>query len=155
MEAVPLWALTAAYAAHILEEYVLDWRGWTQRVSGMSLDWTAFFVANAAVIVLGICCSAVGFDCPWFSYLFVGLAAVNALFAHIGTTIATRIFSPGLITSVVLFLPLSIWAYVIAEQKGTFSLRFLGITLLGGFIIMSFPVGLQKLRQYLEKKNNE
>ncbi|MDR1681888.1 MAG: hypothetical protein LBS25_00650, partial [Candidatus Symbiothrix sp.] len=76
MDNLPFWILTAAYAGHILEEYALDWRKWTQEVSGLKLEWAEFFVANFAVIVLGICCSATGFDCPVFSYMFVGLAAI-------------------------------------------------------------------------------
>ena len=102
--------MTVAYAGHILEEYVLDWRKWAQETSKLKLEWAEFFVANFAVIVLGICCSVVGFDCPVFSYMFVGLAAINAVFAHIGTTIIKKRFSPGFITSIFLFIPVCTWA---------------------------------------------
>jgi hypothetical protein len=30
MDNLPIWVLTVAYAGHILEEYVLDWRKWAQ-----------------------------------------------------------------------------------------------------------------------------
>lgn len=150
MENVPLWMLTVAYAAHILEEYTLDWRGWAQETSKLKLEWTEFFVANFAVIVLGISCSVVGFDCPVFSYMFVGLALANALFAHIGTTIVKRKFSPGAITSVFLFLPICAWAYYVANEKGLLTPSFLFITIGGGILIMSFPMILQIL-----KKENE
>lgn len=146
MENVPFWALTVAYSAHILEEYILDWKTWAEETSGLKMSWNEFLLANAAVIVLGICCSAVGYDCPVFAYLFVGLAAVNALFAHIGTTIVKRRFSPGVITSVIFFIPLSIWAYIIADQKGILTLSFMLISLVGGFLIMSFPVILQLVK---------
>lgn len=146
MENVPFWALTVAYSAHILEEYILDWKTWAEETSGLKMSWNEFLLANAAVIVLGICCSAVGYDCPVFAYLFVGLAAVNALFAHIGTTIVKRRFSPGVITSVIFFIPLSIWAYIIADQKGILTLPFMLISLVGGFLIMSFPVILQLVK---------
>jgi len=149
MENVPFWVLTVAYAAHILEEYVLDWKTWTQETSGLKMEWSEFFVANFAVIILGICCSCVGYTCPLFAYLFVGLASVNALFAHIGTTIVKRRFSPGLITSVFLFIPICIWAYMIASEKGIFTISFLLITLSGGFAIMSFPILLQLIKQKL------
>lgn len=45
MYTLPLWVLVVAYAAHIMEEYFLDWKNWTQKMSGLSLTWTEFFVA--------------------------------------------------------------------------------------------------------------
>ena len=144
---LPFWMLTVAYTGHILEEYVFDWRRWAQETSGLSLDWTEFFIANFAVIILGISCSVVGFDYPLFSYIFVGLAAINAVFAHIGTTIIKKRFSPGLITSVLLFLPICIWAYSIAKEKDILTCSFILTTTGGGLIIMLFPVFLQLIKQ--------
>lgn len=152
METLPLYILIAAYAAHIMEEYFLNWKDWAEKLSGLAMNWTEFLLANGAVIILGFCCANVGFSCPMFSYLFVGLAMSNALFAHIGTSIVKRTFSPGLLTSVFLFLPLSIWAYEVAIQKGIFSLPFLLFTILGGMIIMLYPVMLQLLKKHFKNK---
>lgn len=151
MENIPFWALTVAYSAHILEEYVLDWRSWAHEVSGLDMKWTEFFIANFAVIILGISCSVVGFTYPLYAYLFVGLALANTVFAHVGTTVVKRKFSPGLITSIFLFIPISIWAYHIAYQKGVLTLSFLLITLLGGFIIMSYPIILQQIKKKIKE----
>ena len=150
MDNLPFWILTVAYTGHILEEYILNWRKWAQETSGLKLEWTEFFVANFAVIVLGIACSVVGFECPIFSYLFVGLAAINGLFAHLGTTIIKRKFSPGLITSVLLFFPVCIWAYCMAFEKEILTLSFILITLGGALFIMLFPV----LLQFVKHKTN-
>jgi hypothetical protein len=146
MDHLPFWILAVAYAGHILEEYVLNWRKWAQETSKIKLEWTEFFVANFAVIVLGISCSVVGFECPIFSYMFVGLAAINALFAHIGTTIIKRKFSPGTITLILLFIPVCTWAYIIAGEKGLLTCSFILITLGGGLLIMVFPVFLQLIK---------
>lgn len=153
MDNLPFWLLTVAYAGHILEEYVLDWRKWAQDVSKLTLEWTEFFVANFAVIILGISCSIVGFDYPIFSYMFIGLAVINALFAHIGTTIVKRKFSPGLITSIFLFIPICTWAYIIAAEKGLLSASFLLITLGGGTLIMLFPIFLQIIKHKILRNN--
>jgi hypothetical protein len=134
---------------------MLDWRKWAQAISGLKLEWPEFFVANIAVIILGISCSSTGFDCPVFSYMFVGLAAINGLFAHIGTTIVKRKFSLGLITSVFLFLPVCTWAYIIAAEKGILTLPFMSITLGGALLIMLFPIFLQLIKHkinYIDKK---
>jgi hypothetical protein len=153
MDNLPFWLLTVAYAGHILEEYILDWRTWAQDTSKLTLEWAEFFVANFAVIILGISCSVVGFGCPLFSYTFVGLAVVNGLFAHIGTTIIKRKFSPGLITSIFLFIPICTWAYIIADEKGLLSTSFLLITLAGGTLIMLFPIFLQIIKHKISHKN--
>ena len=147
MDKLPFWILTVAYAGHILEEYVFDWRKWAQETSKLKLEWSEFFVANFAVIILGISCSVVGFDCPVFSYMFIGLAAINAIFAHIGTTIIKKKFSPGLITSVLLFIPVCTWAYIIADEKGILTYPFILITLGGGLLIMLFPISLFLIKQ--------
>jgi len=147
MDSLPLWLLILAYAIHITEEYYLDWKGWTKKMSGLSLSWTEFFVANGAVIILGFCCAYVGFTCPLFSYMFVGLSFVNALTAHIGTSIVKHTFSPGLLTSIFLFLPLSTWAYIIAWQKEILDFPFILITITGGIIMQSFPVAFHLLKR--------
>ena len=152
LDNLPIWVLTVAYAAHIIEEYFLDWRGWTESVSKFKLTWAEFFVANFAVIVLGLCSCFVGFACPLFSYMFVGLALANAFFAHIGTTIIKRRFSPGLLTSIFLFLPICIWAYIEAAQKSLLTPLFIGVTLAGGCVIMMFPILLQMIKAKLKSK---
>ena len=146
MENHILWLLTAAYAAHIAEEYFLDWRSWAMQVSGLELKWRDFAIVNAAVIAIGITASIIGFSLPIVSYLFVGLAATNAIIAHLGATIVKRRFSPGLITSLLLFIPLSAWAYHIAAQKGILNIELLLVSLLGGTAIMSTPVTIQLLK---------
>ena len=146
MDTLPLWILTAAYAAHVIEEYFFDWRKWAESISKLRLSWTEFFVANTAVIVLGVTCSIIGFSLPWVSYIFVGLAVVNALVAHIGTTLIKRIFSPGLITSITLFIPIGVWAYSKAAEKGILTVPFVAATLFGGLLIMAIPIIFQMIK---------
>jgi hypothetical protein len=148
---LPFILLTASYAVHIAEEYFMDWRSWAMRISGLEISWREFALANTAVIVLGIAASATGFYCPLFSFLFVGLSVVNAVFAHILTAVVRRSFSPGLITSAALFLPLGIWAYAIAAQRGILSVRLVAISLIGGAAIMCVPVACQILKNRLCK----
>jgi hypothetical protein len=155
MNNLPFWILTVAYAGHILEEYVLDWRKWAEETSKLKLEWTEFFVANFAVIVLGICCSVVGFDCPLFAYMFIGLAATNAVFAHIGTTIIKKRFSPGLITSIFLFIPICTLAYIIAGEKGLLTYTFMLVTIGGGLLIMSFPIFLQLIKHKINLNKHQ
>jgi hypothetical protein len=48
------WLGVAAYAMHILEEYTLDWRGWSRAVLGLPTEWNDFYVTNCVVVALGI-----------------------------------------------------------------------------------------------------
>ena len=47
------WLALAAYAAHILEEFSLDWRNWARAVVGLPVEWSDFYVTNAVVVILG------------------------------------------------------------------------------------------------------
>jgi hypothetical protein len=76
---------------------------------------------------------------------------MNAVFAHIGTTIIKKNFSPGLITSILLFIPVCTWAYIIAGEKGVLTYPFMLITLGGGLLIMLFPVLLQFIKHKTKK----
>jgi hypothetical protein len=50
-------------------------------------------------------------------------------------------------------IPICIWTYVIAAQKGILTLSFLFISVTGGLVIISFPILLQILKRQLQKKH--
>jgi hypothetical protein len=54
------WLSLAAYSLHMLEEYMLDWPAWAQKVSGLRIEWSDFYVVNALVVVLGFVCAHFG-----------------------------------------------------------------------------------------------
>jgi hypothetical protein len=54
MNAYVLWIATLAYALHVVEEYMFDWKGWASSVLKLPVDWTLFAIVNGAVVVLGI-----------------------------------------------------------------------------------------------------
>jgi hypothetical protein len=147
MQSLPIILLTISYGIHIAEEYFLDFRSWVKDAAGTDMSWREFAIANTAVIILGIIASIIGFSNPTLSYIFVGLTATNALLAHIGSTIIKRRFSPGLITSVALFIPLSIWAYREAYEKGIITPLFMFISLGGGILLMGIPVCYQLIKR--------
>lgn len=149
-----LWISLAAYALHIFEEAALDWKGWTDwrmRALGVkSLSWGDFYVANAAVIIGGVCCAMVGWKLPMFSLLFPALQLINGAFFHVLPTLLYRRFSPGLFTACTLFFPIGIWVYWGAWSDGVLNIAvFVGSWLLG-FAVMATPFVFLKLRYYLE-----
>ena len=109
-----LWLMLCAYALHILEERMLDWLGWAQATFNFDLGWADFYTTNAIVVVAGICTAMVGWKLPEVSLMFPALALVNGVVFHVGPTLLQRRFSPGVITAVLLFLPIGIWSYYAA-----------------------------------------
>ncbi|WP_167760145.1 HXXEE domain-containing protein [Paraburkholderia pallida] len=140
------WLGMAAYAAHILEEYTFDWRGWSQSTLGLPVQWNDFYVTNAVVISLGIAQAMLAPTLPLAAIAFSGLMFINGVFMHIFPFLRTGRFSPGVITSVLLFLPQSIAMFHGALKTGAASIA----TLLFGFLIgaaaLAFPIGMLMLR---------
>ena len=141
-----LWVATAAYGLHALEEFMLDWKTWANTVLKLPVDWPIFYVVNALVVVLGIIAAEIGWRLPALSLAFPALMLINAVFFHILPFIVTKKFSPGLISAVVLFLPIGIWLFYGANRDGVLSV----MTAIGAFALgaglMAYPILLLKLR---------
>ncbi len=147
MHAYILWIATLAYALHVVEEYMFDWKGWASAVLKLPVGWTQFALVNGVVVVLGISCSAVGWSLPAFSLCLPALMLINATFLHVLPFLVTQgRFSPGLGTAVLLFYPVAIWSYLGARSDGVLSWRVGLLSFLIGAALMAFPIILLKLR---------
>jgi hypothetical protein len=112
----------------------------------LPVDWNSFYLVNAAVVVLGVCCSAVGWRAPWFALGLPALMLINATFFHVLPTIVTRVYSPGVATAVVTFYPVALWAYYGAWQDKVLTVgNGVGSFALGA-ALMALPIVLLKNR---------
>jgi hypothetical protein len=135
------WLGVAAYAMHILEEYTLDWRGWSRAVLGLPTEWNDFYVTNCVVVALGIAHAMLAPTLPLAVLSYAGLEFINAVLMHITPFIRTRgRFSPGLITAVLFFLPLSIATFWTAWKSGIAGIGEIDLGLLIGAITLAFPI---------------
>jgi hypothetical protein len=141
---VTLWIMTMAYAAHVLEEFSFDWKRWASGALKLAMDWPLFYLTNAAVIVLGICCAMVGWRMPEVALAFPALAIINALFLHLLPTLVQGRYSPGLWTALVLFLPIGAWCYLGAAWDEVLTVRALVVSGVLGALLMIYPVVLVK-----------
>jgi hypothetical protein len=139
-----LWIAVAAYGLHILEEFELNWRDWARVVLGLPVEWGSFYVVNALVIVLGVCCASVGWREPWFALGFPALMVINATLFHVLPVVVTRVYSPGVTTAVVLFYPAAGWVYYGAWADGA-------LTTTAGVLSGAFGVGLMAMPVILLK----
>jgi len=141
------WAALAAFVLHILEEYSYDWKTWAQKIMKLDVDWTTFFVTNLTVLFFGLCCAEVGWAHPTFSLIFPAWMAVYALWFHIVPYVRSkRKFSPGMITGIFLFLPISIGSFNVAINTGI-PTKSLIIAVVCGILLLVFPVFLLKTKK--------
>lgn len=141
------WLALVAYTLHVLEEHAFDWRNWARSVIGLPVEWSDFYVTNAAVVVLGFAQAEMVALFPLAALSFAGLMLVNATFFHVMPMIRTRgRFSPGAFTAVVLFYPVGLAVFFAASREGHLS----GMNLMGAFVIaallMAFPVVMLKAK---------
>jgi Protein of unknown function with HXXEE motif len=144
-----LWIATLAYALHILEEFVLDWKNWAINVLKLPVAWDHFAVTNGIVIVLGISVSSVGWALPAFSLSLPALMLINATFFHLAPFVATKgRFSPGLLTAIVLFYPIAVGIYWGAARDGVLNFGIVLASFLMGAVLMASPIVLLKIRNH-------
>jgi hypothetical protein len=132
------WLALAAYAVHILEEYMFDWRNWARAVIGLPVERSDFYMTNAVVVVvLGIVQAGLADSMTIAPLSYAALMLINATFFHVLPFIKAKgRFSPGLMTAVLLFYPLGIAEFVHARaDAGEIVLAFVV-----GAILMASPV---------------
>ena len=65
-------------------------------------------MVNAAMVTGAISCAMVGWKLPEFSLMISALIGINGLIHLSGSLIKRRLF-PGVVTGVLLYLPVSLW----------------------------------------------
>jgi Protein of unknown function with HXXEE motif len=141
------WLATAAYAIHVLEEFVFNWRDWARNVLHLPAEWGDFYITNAVVIVLGIVAAETALSLPMIALAFPALMLVNATFFHVMPFLVKKgRFSPGLITALLLFYPIGIAGYRIASRSGVLSFANLWGSVLLGALLMATPIIFLKLK---------
>ena len=141
------WLALAAYAAHILEEFSLDWRNWARAVVGLPVEWPDFFVSFVVVVVLGIVQAELAPSFALGPLTYAALMLINATFFHVWPFLRTRgRYSPGLTTAVLFFYPLGIAMFAQAHAEGRLSLGVAVAAFIAGAALMAFPVVLLKMK---------
>jgi hypothetical protein len=138
------WAIVVAAIFHVVEELQGGWLDWAQRyVPGITLN--QFLTINTAFVSLCILGALVGSEYPVFSLSIASLIFSNALI-HIIPALRLGCYTPGLISAVLLYLPLSVTAYYLALHSQQMSVCNGVLAGLLGFGWMSVPFIFQGLR---------
>jgi hypothetical protein len=139
-----LWMLVIAFAFHILEEYRLQWVEWATTALGLHVDTTSVFLVNALAMAMVFATAMIGWRFPEVSLSSPASLLINGVFFHILPTLVQQRFSPGTITAVVLYLPLTAWVYHCAWRDGVLTRRVIAISTALGAAIMFGIAGLVK-----------
>ena len=103
-----LWLFVPAYAAHVCEEWIGGFPQWIGTIVGRPLPTGAFVSVNAVgflLVVAGIRAATREERFGWIAVALATIALVNTL-AHAAGAALAGAYSPGLITAVVLYVPL-------------------------------------------------
>ncbi len=140
-----IWAMPAAFALHIGEEFTGGFARWVTEVVGGSMDTVAFLANNAVfmAVLIGLTAWAARRPNGWAAFLLITWASANLFWDFLFHLIATAAFnrySPGLFTASLLYYPLSLGIGWIAVREGVLGRAgFTGAVALGaglmGFVI--------------------
>jgi hypothetical protein len=126
-----LWAIVAAIGVHIVEEYALNFTGWSRSALSVPLTWEDFHLVNAGVTLFAVACAVIAWRAPAFSLSSPALVILNAAGFHGGSSLLAG-YSPGTWTALLLFLPLGGYAYVAAARDGVLTRRVVLLSAAGG-----------------------
>lgn len=140
-----LWVALAVSVLHVFEEHSGDWVRWARVALKLDVDWATFYLTNGGMFVVLLAGAMIGWNSPEIALMGPALLGINAIFFHIVISIVQRRWSPGTFTATVLYLPVAVWAYWAADKDGVLSGTVVGVSLIGGALLMAFPVVLLKL----------
>lgn len=144
-----IWLMPAAFAPHIAEEYGTGFPDWVTQTLGGAMTAGAFLTNNALfmVILLSLTAWAAWRPSPVSAFVLLSWASGNlfwnAVF-HLATTALYGRYSPGLVTAVLLYLPVSLLVAQTALRDRVLPQgAFAGAVCIGGaLMLLVIEVGL-------------
>jgi hypothetical protein len=117
---------------------------WPVNIDGVALVNTAYVwlpIGLAAVFPQAL---------RWVAFAWVGLTLINGII-HIVSTVRLRIYNPGLVTAIVLFLPFTIYVLALEVGRGALSGADVGLIALLG-ILLHLPVAALFVVPFLRRR---
>lgn len=116
------WAIVAAAVIHVAEEYRGGFLTWFPKFSGMRIAMEQFVIVNALFVLLCITAALVPGQAIVLKLSVAALIFVNACI-HIIGTVRFRRYSPGLVSALLLYMPLAFYAYYRSAAEGRLSVE--------------------------------
>lgn len=103
-----LWPFVPAYAIHVTEEWFGGFTTWVAQVAGRPMAASAFFGINLIAMLLliaGVRAASRRDGHGWMAVAIAAIALINTA-SHLGGALITNSYAPGLISAVILYVPL-------------------------------------------------
>jgi hypothetical protein len=118
-DAALLWLFAGAFAIHVAEEWVGGFPEWVAGVVSRPMPPAAFLIINGvamALLIAGVRAAIRSESNGWIAVTIATIALVNTL-AHVAGAVLTRGYAPGLISAVVLYVPLGSLTLIRASDQ--------------------------------------
>lgn len=130
-----LWIALAAVAIRMAEAYLGDIVGFFKH---RDLTVGGFAVTNVMWLVVVLSCAMVGWTAPIFSMLVPAFLLLSTLM-HVIKTIKHHKWMPGLIGAIVLYIPIGVAIYIMADKDGVLTWASGLLGLLWAILVTFFP----------------
>jgi hypothetical protein len=113
------WLFPASYSIHIAEEYWGGFPAWIARFWGVESSLSNFLSWNGGALVMMMLGVALALKTKSYRWLLVSFATVQSIngVVHALASVVTRSYSPGLISGLLLFVPLGAFTLMRARQQ--------------------------------------
>ena len=128
--------------AHVFESGRDDWPVDAGGVALVNIGYVWLPVAAAALYPHAL---------HWLGLAWIALTLINAVI-HVVTSIRFRCYNPGLVTSIVLFLPFTIWVLTQEVSRGLLSGAEIALLVLLG-VLLHLPVAALFVVPYLKRRS--
>jgi hypothetical protein len=145
-----LWGLVAAGVLHVGEEFVLpggfmrSLHAAAPRFANWATPAFALIINVLSFVVLAVA-ALIGTRMPLLSLSTAALCFSNA-WLHVGGAIKQRVYVPGLVTAVALYLPISTLAYAAYGNDGYLSIGVVAGSIALGLLFEAVPPAYFVLR---------
>ncbi len=138
-------AFVVAAVIHVLEEYACPggFSDWMRRLNPRFAPWiTARFavIINGLFLLLCVMGAVVASKSLVFSLSVASLLFFNGL-THLAGTIRAKRYAPGVVSGVLLYVPLSLYAFYLFASAGRLTLAGSAIAGLVGVLYQAVPIG--------------
>jgi hypothetical protein len=109
-----LWPFVPAYLVHVAEEWFGGFPAWIGTIVGRPLSPAAFLFINGVGLVLLVFAIRAAISSERYGWIAVALAMVALIntLAHAAGAVLVGSYSPGLVSAVVLYVPLGSLAMI-------------------------------------------
>ena len=135
------WIILLVSMVHVFEEYFGGFVKMMQEYGPMEgMTKNLFLTVNAVFILLCALAAIINVSVPIYSLSIVALIFINS-FIHIGAAIRVRGYAPGIITAVLLYMPISAYTYLLYFQATLLDPIVFGLSFMLGAAWMGLAAG--------------